>query len=70
MQRRPVYFETAAPLQSLTDTFAYPDPRWLGATWSGGVNTPTLGGELLTDGGLENWTSATNTKPSKTSSLN
>ena len=38
---------------------------WRGATWaldgSGrAYNVPTLGSELLTDGGLENWTSATN----------
>jgi hypothetical protein len=37
---------------------------WTGATWatSGGnaYNVPTLGSELLTDGGLENWTTATN----------
>lgn len=37
---------------------------WTGATWavSGGnaYNVPTLGSELLADGGLENWTSATN----------
>jgi hypothetical protein len=37
---------------------------WTGATWavSGGVlkNTPTLGSELLVDGGMENWTTATN----------
>lgn len=37
----------------------------VGATWaldgSGrAYNTPTLGSELLTDGGMENWTSATN----------
>jgi hypothetical protein len=39
-------------------------PAWAGATWavSGGnaYNVPTLGSELLIDGGLENWTSATN----------
>lgn len=37
---------------------------WTGATWAlaGGraYNTPTLGSELLTDGGLEIWASATN----------
>lgn len=37
---------------------------WTGATWaltSGrAYNTPTLGSELLTDGGLENWASASN----------
>jgi len=38
--------------------------NWNNATWqidgSGrAYNTPTLGGELLTDGGFENWTSAT-----------
>ncbi len=37
---------------------------WTGSTWtvSGGSvsNSPTAGSELLTDGGLENWTSATN----------
>lgn len=37
--------------------------KWNGATWavSGGnaYNTPTLGSELLTDGGFENWTTAT-----------
>ncbi len=37
---------------------------WTGATWatSGGnaSNTPTLGSELLVDGGLENWTSSSN----------
>lgn len=42
---------------------ALPNP-WTGATWSisGGrlINTPTLNGELLTDGALENWISATN----------
>lgn len=37
---------------------------WTGATWAtngGGqaYNTPTLGSEALTDGGLENWSSAT-----------
>ena len=36
---------------------------WSGATWAaaGGTatNTPTQGGELVTDGGMENWASAT-----------
>lgn len=41
------------------------DSLWLhNGTWaltgSGWVNTPVLGSELLTDGGLEVWTSATN----------
>lgn len=40
-------------------------PSWTGATWAidgngRAYNTPTLGSELLTDGGLENWSSATN----------
>ena len=39
--------------------------RLIGATWAvdgngRAYNTPTLGSELLTDGGLENWTSANN----------
>ena len=41
-----------------------PANPWTGATWalSGGnaYNAPTLGSELLTDGGLENWSSSTN----------
>jgi hypothetical protein len=46
-----------------TDNFSSNNPIWIGSTWAnvGGkaVNTPTLGNELLTDGGLENWDSAT-----------
>jgi hypothetical protein len=49
------------------DFTALPDgpiPGFVGATWdiSSGVarNNPTSNGELLTDGGLENWTAPTN----------
>lgn len=57
-----------SPILPLSLNFAnYADgplPRLTGATWaiSSGkaVNAPTLGSELLTDGGLENWTSDTN----------
>lgn len=52
---------------------------WIGGTWtvSGGklLNTPTAGSDLLTDGALENWTTATNLTswsetPSGTSTIN
>ncbi len=48
---------------NFTDNFSSNNPKWIGSTWAnvGGVavNTPTLGNELLTDGGLEIWDSAT-----------
>lgn len=49
----------------LQDNQPLANMAWTGATWaldgSGrAYNVPTLGAELLTDGGLENWTTATN----------
>ena len=48
---------------SSTTTEGYPTYTWTGSTWTvaGGTvsNSPTQGSELLTDGGLETWTSAT-----------
>ncbi|HTK03410.1 MAG TPA: hypothetical protein VL401_01415, partial [Alphaproteobacteria bacterium] len=49
--------ETTGPDSQTTSSLA-----WTGGAISSNTNviTPTLGSELLTDGGLENWTSATN----------
>ena len=66
----PTAYDTFTTASSTSTETTSPDNQpisslpWTGSTWSvsgGSVsNTPTQGSELLTDGGLENWTSPTN----------